>query len=102
MVDCLNEQIENIRSDDFDFLNSKLVKEPNDEVIKKLKQIYEEQYNKRKLDLKNEKKKPPKISAKTSCYSGWYARFWFRAVLVEISDNIDVANCHFCKIEAFN
>ena len=62
MVDCLNEQIENIRSDDFDFLNSKLVKEPNDEVIKKLKQIYEEQYNKRKLDLKNEKKKPPKIS----------------------------------------
>ena len=62
MIDCLNEQIENIRSDDFDFLNSKLVKEPNEEVIKKLKQIYEEQYNKRKLDLKNEKKKPPKIS----------------------------------------
>jgi len=62
MIDCLNEQIDNIRSDDFDFLNSKLVKEPNEEVIKKLKQIYEEQYNKRKLDLKNEKKKPPKIS----------------------------------------
>ena len=62
MIDCLNEQIDNIRSDDFDFLNSKLVKEPNEEVIKKLKQIYEEQYNKRKFDLKNEKKKPPKIS----------------------------------------
>ncbi len=62
MIDCLNEQIDNIRSDDFDFLNSKLVKEPDEEVIKKLKQIYEEQYNKRKLDLKNEKKKPPKIS----------------------------------------
>ncbi len=62
MVDCLNEQIDNIRSDDFDFLNSKLIKEPNDEVIKKLKKIYEDEYERRKSDLKNEKKKPPKIS----------------------------------------
>ncbi len=63
MVDCLNEQIDNIRSDDFDFLNSKLVKEPNEDVIKKLKQIYEDEFNRRKSDLKNEKKKPPKISS---------------------------------------
>ena len=63
MVDCLNEQIDNIRSDDFDFLNSKLIKEPNDEAIKKLKQIYEDEYKRRKSDLKNEKKKPPRISA---------------------------------------
>ena len=62
MIDCLNEQIENIRSDDFDFLNYKLIKQPNDEVIKKLKQIYEYEYERRKSDLKNEKKKPPKIS----------------------------------------
>ena len=62
MVDCLNEQIDNIRSDDFDFLNSKLIKEPNDEAIKKLKKIYEDEYERRKSDLKNEKKKPPKIS----------------------------------------
>ena len=62
MVDCLNEQIDNIRSDDFDFLNSKLIKEPNDDAIKKLKKIYEDEYERRKSDLKNEKKKPPKIS----------------------------------------
>ena len=62
MVDCLNEQIDNIRSDDFDFLNSKLIKEPNNEAIKKLKQVYEDEYKRRKSDLKNEKKKPPKIS----------------------------------------
>ena len=59
MVDCLNEQIDNIRSDDFNFLNSKLMKEPNEEIIKKLKKIYEEEYEKRKSDLKNEKKKIP-------------------------------------------
>ena len=63
MVDCLNEQIDNIRSDDFDFLNSKLIKEPNEDVIKKLKQTYEDEFNRRKSDLKNEKKKPPKISS---------------------------------------
>ena len=63
MVDCLNEQINNIRSDDFDFLNSKLIKEPNEDVIKKLKQTYEDEFNRRKTDLKNEKKKPPKISS---------------------------------------
>ena len=63
MVDCLNEQIDNIRSDDFNFLNSKLMKEPNEEIIKKLKKIYEEEYEKRKSDLKNEKKKPPKTSS---------------------------------------
>ena len=62
MVDCLNEQIDNIRSDDFDFLNSRLIKEPNNEAIKKLKQVYEDEYKRRKSDLKNEKKKPPKIS----------------------------------------
>ena len=63
MIDCLNEQIDNIRSDDFDFLNSKLIKEPNEDVIKKLKQTYEDEFNRRKSDLKNEKKKPPKISS---------------------------------------
>ena len=63
LVDCLNEQIDNIRSDDFDFLNSKLIKEPNEDVIKKLKQTYEDEFNRRKSDLKNEKKKPPKISS---------------------------------------
>ena len=62
MIDCLNEQIENIRTDDFQFLNLKLLKQPNDEIIKKLKQTYEEQYEKRKKDLKNEKKKTTKIS----------------------------------------
>ncbi len=62
MISCLNEQIDNIRSDDFDFLNSKLIKTPNDEVIKKLKEIYDEEYERRKSDLKNEKKKPPRIS----------------------------------------
>ena len=63
MVDCLNEQIDNIRSDDFDFLNSKLIKEPNEDVIKKLKQTYEDEFNRRKSDLKNEKKKTPKTSS---------------------------------------
>ena len=63
IVDCLNEQIDNIRSDDFDFLNSKLIKEPNEDVIKKLKQTYEDEFNRRKRDLKNEKKKIPKTSS---------------------------------------
>ena len=63
MVECLNEQIDNIRSDDFDFLNSKLIKEPKEDVIKKLKKTYEDEFNRRKSDLKNEKKKPPKISS---------------------------------------
>ncbi len=62
MTDCLKEQIDNIRSDDFEFLNSNLIKQPNDEIIKKLKQIYEDEFKRRKSDLKNEKKRPPKIS----------------------------------------
>ena len=63
MIDCLNEQISNIRNDDFNFLNSKSIKYPSDNIIKKLNQIYEEEYFKRKSDLRNEKKKPPKISS---------------------------------------
>ena len=57
MIDCLNEQISNIRNDDFNFLNSKSIKYPSDNIIKKLNQIYEEEYFKRKSDLRNEKKK---------------------------------------------
>ena len=47
MIYCLNEQISNIRNDDFNFLNSKSIKYPSDNIIKKLNQIYEEEYLKK-------------------------------------------------------
>jgi|TARA_B110001450_G_C17656858_1_gene495632 hypothetical protein len=62
MVKCLDEQIDNIRYDDFEFLNSALIKSPNEEVIKKLHKIYEDQYEQRKSDLRNEKNKISKTS----------------------------------------
>jgi len=61
MLKCLDGQINLIRRDDYDFLNSKLIKFPNDEIIKKLIKIYEKEYEARKEDLKFEKKKAPRI-----------------------------------------
>ncbi len=60
LILSLNHGIDNIRRDDFNFLNSNLIKNPNDEIIKKLNKIYEEEYEKRKEDLKNEKKQAPR------------------------------------------
>jgi len=62
MLRCLDEQINLIRRDDFEFLNSQLIKFPNDEIIKKLFKIYDEEYEKRKDELKDEKKQAPRIS----------------------------------------
>ena len=62
MLKCLDEQINLIRRDDFEFLNSQLIKFPNGEIIKKLFKIYEAEYEKRKDDLKYEKEEVVRIN----------------------------------------
>ena len=51
----LDEQINNLRHDDFDFLNKDLIKNPDETVIKKLNKLYEEEAENRKNALKFEK-----------------------------------------------
>ena len=55
MLKVLDEQINNLRHDDFDFLNKDLIKNPDETVIKKLNKLYEEEAENRKNALKFEK-----------------------------------------------
>ena len=55
MLKVLDEQINNLRHDDFDFLNKDLIKNPDETVIKKLNKLYEEETENRKNALKFEK-----------------------------------------------
>ena len=61
MLKVLDEQINQLRCDDFEFLNKNLLKEPNDDVIKKLNKIHEEAIQERIDDLENEKKSVERI-----------------------------------------
>ncbi len=55
MLKSLEEQINSLRKDDIDFLNSELIKFPNNEVIVRLNDLYQENLEKRHRDLDNEK-----------------------------------------------
>ena len=57
MLDCLEEQIESVRWDDIPFINRKLLKFPNNEILKKLNELYQEEYEKRHKDLEHENDK---------------------------------------------
>ena len=61
MLKVLDEQINQLRCDDFEFLNKNLLKEPNDDVIKKLNKTHEEAIQERIDDLENEKKSVERI-----------------------------------------
>lgn len=61
MLKVLDEQINQLRCDDFEFLNKNLLKEPNDDVIKKLNKLHEEAMQERIDDLENEKKSVERI-----------------------------------------
>ena len=61
MLKVLDEQINQLRCDDFQFLNKNLLKEPNDDVIKKLNKLHEEAIQERIADLEDEKKSVERI-----------------------------------------